>query len=183
MNINFLNPVEVEKFVLVELVSQQDRLDHILVIAKKVKETCLQIIKLHKNIVIDSKLAICAALLHDIGYADNINITGFHPIDGSNFLTKLGYSTLAELIIGHSCSPEEAELKGLQKITPSNALEAKLISYWDMRVMQGGRIVTYDQRLNDIIKRYGKDSIIGKANLQAKERLIKEFNEIELLLK
>ena len=182
MDIDLANPEEAEKFVKQQLKDQEPRLLHVLTIADKVRETAGIIKRSHPEINLDVNTAICTALLHDIGYADGIAIIGFHPIDGFNFLKDGGYRKLADLVVGHSCSPEEAELNDFDTIIPSERLEAKLVTYWDMRVKQGGEIVTYKTRLEDILARYGKDSLIGRANLKAKTRLLRIFAEIEKLL-
>lgn len=177
------NPEIAESFVHEQLGDQSRRLAHILKITEKVRESVKIIETNHPELSIRSDLAICAALLHDIGYSKDLAITGFHPIDGFNFLNEQGHHELASLILGHSCSPEEAQLNGLDKIVPSDTLEAKLVTYWDMRVKQGGELVTYEERLNDIIARYGEDSLVGRANLNAKQRLTEEFVEVERLLR
>src|SRR5215471_7942752 len=52
---------------------------------------------------------VCAAWLHDIGYAPAMGLTGFHPLDGARFLAAAGVSKrLAGSVAHHSC----AELYG-----------------------------------------------------------------------
>ena len=58
---------------------------------------------------IEEDLAYSAALLHDVGYIEEAAKTGFHPIDGYNFLVDSGYQDIADLIVGHSQSLEQAE--------------------------------------------------------------------------
>ena len=180
---NLSNPEVAECFVCEQLGEQPRRLAHVLRVTEKVRESAKVIEENHPELPFKADLAICAALLHDIGYAKSLAVTGFHPIDGFNFLKQQGFDELARLIVGHSCSPEEAELNGLDEIISSDSLEAKLVTYWDMRVKQGGRLVSYEERLNDIITRYGEHSIVSQANLKAQGRLTEEFVEVEKLLK
>jgi HD superfamily phosphodiesterase len=62
----------------------------------------------------DADLLVSAALLHDIGYAPALSQTGFHPVDGANFLVMLGAPTrLAALVAHHSESHLLAAARGL----------------------------------------------------------------------
>jgi hypothetical protein len=56
-----------------------------------------------------------AALLHDIGYAPDLVVTGFHPIDGAIFLRdEVGADPeLVGLVAHHSCAEVEAEERNL----------------------------------------------------------------------
>jgi hypothetical protein len=76
----------------------------------------------------------------------------------------------------------ERDLSGYETIEPSNSIIAKLITYWDMQVKQGGEVVSYEERLADISSRYGNDNVVTWANLQAKSRIEGIFNEIEQVL-
>ena len=56
----------------------------------------------------------CAAWLHDIGYAPEVATSGVHPLDGARFLAASGVSKrLVGLVAHHSCAAPEAELRGL----------------------------------------------------------------------
>jgi len=37
-------------------------------------------------------IVVAAAWLHDIGYVDDLAVTGFHALDGARHLAKLGWS-------------------------------------------------------------------------------------------
>src|SRR3954447_15196698 len=51
----------------------------------------------------DRDLLVSAALLHDIGYSPYLSKTGFHPLDGANYLLTLGApERLAALVAHHS---------------------------------------------------------------------------------
>jgi HD superfamily phosphodiesterase len=59
-------------------------------------------------------ILVCAAWLHDIGYAPALAVTGFHPLDGARFLAGAGASRrLVGLVAHHSCAALEADLRGL----------------------------------------------------------------------
>ncbi len=171
---DFRDPSQVKEFIRSCLADNSARIAHVLEIARRVRSSG-ELLGL-KPFELD--LAECAALLHDIGYWKPIALTGFHPIDGARFLEQQQESELAKLIVGHSCSPEEGELSGFPGIKQDDSLVAKLITYWDVQVKQGGYVVSYEERLAEIINRYGDTSIIGIANIRAKARIEKIIKEI-----
>src|SRR4051794_10922416 len=56
-----------------------------------------------------------AALLHDIGYAPDLALTGFHAIDGARYLRDVvcADDLIVRLVAHHSCAAMEAEERGL----------------------------------------------------------------------
>src|SRR5262245_46960459 len=61
---------------------------------------------------VDQQYLIASAYLHDIGYAPTVKNTGFHPLDGANYiLTSLGNMRLAALVAHHSEARFEAALR------------------------------------------------------------------------
>ena len=55
-----------------------------------------------------------AACWHDLGYAPELVVTGFHPLDGARFLAREGYpARLCALVAHHSAAMFEAEERGL----------------------------------------------------------------------
>src|SRR5205085_7625190 len=44
---------------------------------------------------------VAAAWLHDIGYADPIRDTGFHPLDGARFLRRDGWADRVNALVAH----------------------------------------------------------------------------------
>jgi HD superfamily phosphodiesterase len=63
-----------------------------------------------------------AAVLHDVGYAPRLAVTGFHPLDGARFLRDVHRADerLVHLVANHSFALLEAEERGLR-----TALEAE----------------------------------------------------------
>lgn len=179
--VDFLDSEQAEVFVQEHFASFPSRLRHILVVSELTRQTTRDINELNPSIVLDENLAYCSALLHDVGYLEPLAVTGFHPLDGYNYLSRVGYLTIAKIVIEHSSSREEANLLGLVLPAGTDNLIAKVLSSWDMRVKQGGAIVTYDERLHDIAERYGEDSLVYRANIAAKPRITEVIEEIERL--
>ena len=118
-------------------------------------------------------------LLHDIGYAKEYAITGFHPLDGYNAIFESN-PHVANQILRHTSTPEEAALRGIELPNVTEDVYARLLSYADCRVNAKGFIVTFEGRLKDIVDRYGESSLIGKANIKAWNRLRQEEKGISL---
>lgn len=117
----------------------------------------------------DAEILQAAAWLHDIGYSPAIAKTGFHPLDGARYLrdSKRADARLCRLIAHHSCACIEAEERGLigvlaDEFPPDDEdrLTAPLI-YCDMTTDPDGRQVTYDDRLSEILSRYGEEDIVS----------------------
>jgi hypothetical protein len=52
-----------------------------------------------------------------------------------------------------------------------------------MRVKPGGEIVDYEERLRDILDRYGEEDIVGRANRLAQPRIQRIIAAIDSLRK
>lgn len=63
---------------------------------------------------LDATVLVCAAWLHDIGYAPSLTDTGFHPLDGARFLRRSGWlDEVCDLVAHHSCARVEANERGV----------------------------------------------------------------------
>lgn len=113
-------------------------------LAKKLKE---------KQIDVDIDLVDRSSLLHDVAKSDEIRMenkgTGLlHAEIGYNILMEEGYSDIAKIIKVHV-------LTSLFDSFNDWTWEQKIVQYADDRVMHD-KIVTIDQRFNDLVQRYGK---------------------------
>lgn len=177
-NVDCLNASDLEGLIQERFSSSPKRCRHILEVAQRVRQSAEELRRLPGGSKIDVNEAYCAALLHDIGYLPELRDTGFHPIDGARFLIRRGYPRLAELIICHSNSPEQAQLKGLEEINVSSDIIAKLITFWDVQIKQGGELVSYEDRLIDVLERYGVESQEYQAHKLAESRISRILHEL-----
>lgn len=114
-----------------------------------------------------------AAWWHDLGYAPQLARTGFHPLDGARYLHGLGHHTrLVALVAHHSAATVEAQERGLENHLAVWHREEGPVAdaLWtaDMTTGPGGELVEYPERLEEILGRYGPDSIVGRAMLRAR---------------
>ncbi|MBI0376493.1 HD domain-containing protein [Streptomyces albiflaviniger] len=117
----------------------------------------------------DAELLEAAAVLHDIGYSPTIAVTGFHPLDGARFLRdqESADARVVRLVAHHSCALLEAEERGLrQELEGEFELErpdlVDVLLYCDMTTTPDGTRTTPAERLNEIVQRYGPDTIVGR---------------------
>ena len=134
---------------------------------------------------------VSAAWLHDIGYAPALVDTGFHPIDGARYLRRIGFGDrlLWTLVAHHTCAVIEAEERGLADVLteefPANGappLALSALTYCDLTTGPDGQPVDVDQRIAEILTRYGPDHIVYQAISRASPILRQQADEIRGLL-
>lgn len=116
---------------------------------------------------LDGDRLVAAAYLHDIGYAGELALTGFHPLDGAVWLAGLVEADVVALVAHHSCSWVEADVRGLGaqlEELPRPPLELlDALTYCDMTSGPDGRRVTLEQRLAEVTQRYGPGHLVTKS--------------------
>ncbi|MGH3755237.1 MAG: HD domain-containing protein [Pseudonocardiaceae bacterium] len=132
-----------------------------------------------------------AAWLHDIGYASPIAVTRFHPLDGARRLrdTRFGDSTLWILVAHHTCAEIEAHARGLGDVLadefPLGDVDPFLVAaltYCDMTTGPDGTPLGVDERITEILSRYGPDDVVHRAISQASPILRRQTAEIAAAL-
>jgi hypothetical protein len=127
---------------------------------------------------------VTAAILHDIGYAPTLAITGFHALDGARFLRIQGCpERLCALVAYHSCAYKEAELRGLSfELTEWSDEETVLRDalWWaDMTTTPDGEPTNVYDRVEEIQRRYGPDDLVTAFIGQAKPELVAAVERTE----
>lgn len=149
-----------------------DRLKHTLAVAELASHKAV-------SMGLEPERAEMLGLLHDIGYCSKYAVTGFHPLDGYNALVRF-HPDLARDMALHTSTPEEASMRRIELPFVKQSIYAAILSFADCRVDSKGVVVSFEDRLADIIERYGADSLIGKANLDAWARLARQEQEFGL---
>lgn len=108
-----------------------------------------------------------AALLHDVGYAPTLAVTGFHPLDGGRFVRDQGYEEISRLVAHHSGARYEATLRGFHYFEDEfpfldSALDQAL-TYCDLTTSPAGDRVTLEERVQEIAQRYGAEHTVSRA--------------------
>ena len=126
-----------------------------------------------------------AAWLHDIGYSPALAATSFHALDGARYLreTQGAGDVLCRLVANHSCAIIEAKQRGLADELASEfprvdpVLEDAL-TYCDMTTAPDGLPVCVQNRLSEIVKRYGPFDIVTRFITKAKPHLIASVGRV-----
>jgi hypothetical protein len=110
---------------------------------------------------------VAAALLHDIGYAPELAVTGFHPLDGARFVRSHGHEILARLVAHHSGARFEAQLRGIPNYENEfpfmDSDLDRALTYCDLTTSPTGQRVRLDARIAEIQNRYGPGHTVSRA--------------------
>jgi len=129
-----------------------------------------------------------AGMVHDIGYADEIRQTGFHPIDGARHLRQLGFDEdIVCLVAHHTCAHIEADLRGLgatllEEFPVRSELPHDELLYCDLTSGPTGEIVTVEDRLADVKARYGRNDLVHRFITVAEQQLVAAAHRAEAMI-
>ena len=109
------------------------------------------------------EVLMAAAWLHDIGYAAALRDTGFHPLDGARHLQAAGWRPrIVGLVAHHSAALCVAQVRGLAaeiaRFPREDSPVCDALIYADQTVGPNGRVMSFEQRLADMLHRHGPDS-------------------------
>ena len=112
---------------------------------------------------------VAAAWMHDIGYAPQLRNTGFHPLDGAEYLRREGWpAPVCDLVAHHSGSRFVARIRGLDdRLSEFEFVEdasSDALTVADNTTAPDGRVMMLDERLRDKLKRHGPDTPNARAN-------------------
>ena len=116
--------------------------------------------------------------LHDIGYAPELVDSGFHPLDGARWLHER--KDLSASPAWSRTTPVrafEAEARGLGDgdggVSPTSARPSRdALAYSDLTTGPAGQAVTVAERLAEIERRYGSESVVVRALEEASTRCL-----------
>lgn len=109
---------------------------------------------------LDPDVLVAAAWLHDIGYAEPIALTGFHPLDGAVHLSAEGWpARIAGLVAYHSGARFIAAARGfgeqLAAFPDERSVMADALTYADQTVGPSGVRVDTETRYSEMLHRHG----------------------------
>ncbi|WP_431789432.1 HD domain-containing protein [Streptomyces sp. G9] len=138
----------------------------------------------------DAELLAAAAMLHDVGYAPRLAETGFHPLDGARFLRDAhgADERLVRLVANHSFALLEAEERGLRETLErefpllDEPLLVDALVYCDMTTTPDGEQTTAEERVAEIMGRYGAGSLVGRFIHRASAEIFAAVDRIETTL-
>ncbi|WP_084466549.1 HD domain-containing protein [Nocardia arthritidis] len=137
------------------------------------------------DVVDDGDLLLAAAWLHDIGYAPSIRETGFHPVDGAEFLRREGApERLCALVANHSCACVEARNRNIEIRWPDEQTALRDALWWaDITTTPTGETTDVLSRIAEVRERYGPDHVVSRSLAEAAPELIEAVDRTEKLLR
>jgi hypothetical protein len=153
-------PAEAERVARELLADDPKRLRHDVAVGENARRVVARL----RTTAATADLAVAAAFLHDVGYAEALKQTGFHPIDGARYLRERGWEPIARIVAHHSQAFLQARQKGLSlaDFPPHRGLAQDAVDYCDVRTGPDGSTVSARERLDEIVRRHGPDSIQGR---------------------
>lgn len=132
---------------------------------------------------------VASAWLHDVGYAPDLVVTGMHQLDGARYLRDVAKADnlVCRLVAHHSCAHIEARNRGLaeqlaSEFPPVAALLSDAITYADMTTTPDGEPVEVEQRLAEILSRYGDGDLVAESIREASPLIIGSVRRVSALL-
>jgi hypothetical protein len=115
-----------------------------------------------------TETVVCAAWLHDVGYAPGIASSGFHPLDGATFLSKLrAPNEIVDLVAFHTGALYEAEERGLgdrlAAFAQPEAHDLDLLTMIDLGTAPDGSPTRDTDRITEILSRYEDGHPVNRA--------------------
>jgi len=161
-----------------DLMAKHSMLPNIVLHSMQVMRVSLAITDNLKNgLSINRDIVIAAALLHDITKTRSLETKEKHAVSGGALLRELGFGRIAGIVEQHVI---------LRNLNLEGRLEeVEIVYYADKRVMHD-KIVTIEDRVHDLIKRYAtaeeiRDQILkNKAQALAVERKIAGFMKMDI---
>jgi putative nucleotidyltransferase with HDIG domain len=137
----------------------------------------------------DAATLASAAWLHDIGYAPDLVVTGMHQLDGARYLRDVAHADdlVSRLVAHHSCAFIEARNRDLSdqlasEFPPVEGLMADAITYADMTTDPVGEPIDVEQRLAEILARYGDGDLVAESIREASPLIINSVRVITAAL-
>ena len=122
----------------------------------------------------DRPVLVAAAWLHDIGYAEQLRRSGFHPLDGAWHLQEDHWpEPFAGLVAHHSAAGLVAAIHGLAD--PMGCFPAAryawgpvadALTFADQTTGPDGEVMDLEDRLADMLRRHGPNSPNARAHAQ-----------------
>lgn len=137
----------------------------------------------------DAGALVCAAWLHDVGYAPDLVRTGMHQLDGARYLRDVAHvdDLICRLVAHHSCASIEARNRDLaeqlsDEFLPVDGLIADVLTYADMTISPDGEPVQVEARLAEILARYGAGDLVAESIREASPLIIQSVRTVTAAL-
>lgn len=138
----------------------------------------------------DGHILVCAAWLHDVGYSPHLIVSGLHSLDGARYLrdTQGADERVCCLVAYHSCATIEARNRGLlrqlvDEFALGDELPHDVLTYCDMTTSPDGRAVTVEERLDEIVSRYGEGDLVARSIVEARPLIMRSVRAVAVAIR
>jgi putative nucleotidyltransferase with HDIG domain len=172
------------------LPSEEKRYHHILGVVRHM-QTILPRLELEQE---TKELLIQAAYLHDVGYSKQLNQYNFHPLDGAVFAQQAGFpKPVIAAVLFHSEAIETVR-ENRNDLLPIYSLNQKLldeqdrlfidlVTYCDVQTSPKGEKVSLDERVQDVVERYGENHPVSQMMIFCKPKYKETIERINQWIK
>ncbi len=120
---------------------------------------------------------VAAAWLHDLGYAEELSTTGFHPLDGATFLMNERVpAEIVALVAHHTGADFEAGERGLSEhlaeLPAPEPDELDVLTLLDLVTAPDGTPTDPETRVAEILSRYPTFSPVHRAVARSQHALL-----------
>jgi putative nucleotidyltransferase with HDIG domain len=134
----------------------------------------------------ESDCVVAAAWLHDVGYSESVRATSFHPVDGAAFVLAQGFpEAVVSLVAYHTGAVFEARERGLSDVLAGFAQPAPslldVLTCADMTTSPDGSPVSAEDRVSEILSRYGVDDPVHRAIERSAPTLLAAVSRVDAL--
>ncbi|NUU19512.1 HD domain-containing protein [Cellulomonas humilata] len=128
-----------------------------------------------------------AAWLHDLGYAEELSVTGLHALDGAAFLANQDVpAKVVSLVAHHTGADFEAEERGLTAglaaMPTADPAELDVLTLLDLVAAPDGALTDPETRIAEILGRYPASSPVHRAVSRSRTELFASAERARLRL-
>jgi predicted hydrolase (HD superfamily) len=158
------------------LASQPRRFRHVEGAARAAAHVATRLPELPRGILIS------AAWLHDIGYAPDVQRSGFHPLDGAMFLDDGDWDPMIVRLVAHHSharllAPHYDVEAELTRYAPVVGLLADAVTFADVVAGVDGTGVTVEERITELRSRTGVNGAAPEIVREARFRLLRQSTD------
>lgn len=144
------------------------RWQHVQAVARKAGQLC----DAHG---LERPIVVSAAWLHDIGYASEVAVAGFHPLDGARYLRFQGWDDRVCRLVAHhtDAATHAGDLTEtlIAEFETTHGLSSDILWAADATTGPSGERFTLDERLAEIAQRYGSTHQVTQHMLKSRRAL------------
>ena len=134
-----------------------------------------------------SDAVVAAAWLHDVGYADHVAVTGFHPVDGATFVKDHAFpDSVVSLVAYHTGAETEAAERGLSdalaRFDRPDPVMLDVLTFSDLTVGPEGENVDVESRITEILSRYPDAHPVNRAVARSSPALLAAAQRVKRLI-